>query len=87
MPALRASLLPEEVPVFDAELRAVMGEAIETLDFTGVLDCLRHWQRIAAATAADPAAHRQMLAHATDHAAGRPVPGEPWDSVKARLGL
>jgi hypothetical protein len=85
--ALRANLLADELPAFDAELRAALGEAIDTLDFTSVLECLRRWRRIAAATAADPAAHRRMLAYAADHADGRPVAGEPWEGVKARLGL
>ena len=85
--AIRAALLAEEVPAFDAEFRAVLAEAADALDLTPVLDLLAHWRRIAAATVADPAGHRRMLAYAADHAAGRPVRGEPWDAVKARLGL
>jgi hypothetical protein len=84
--AIRAALLAEEVPVFDAEFRAVMAESAEALDLAPVLEFLRHWRRVAASTVADPAGHRRMLAYAADHAAGRTVPTEPWDAVKARLG-
>ena len=85
---LRAALLPEEVPVFDTEFRRAMAEATEALDLAPALDFLRRWSRIAAATTADPDAHRRMLALAADADAGRPLPaGEPWEAVKARLGL
>ena len=87
MRAIRVALLAEEVPVFDAEFRAVLAEAADALDLTPVLDLLAHWRRIASASVADPAGHRRMLAYAADHAAGRAVPAEPWDAVNARLGL
>lgn len=85
---IRAALLGEEAAVFDTEFRLAMAEAAEALDLAPVLDLLRRWRRIAAATHADPTAHRRMLGLAADHAAGRPLPaGEPWEAVKARLGL
>lgn len=85
--AIRAALLAEEVPVFDAEFRTVMAEAAEALDLGPVVQLLQHWRRIAAATVADPAAHARMLAAAADIAAGRPVASLPWAQVKTRLGL
>lgn len=84
--SIRAALLPEEVGDFDREFRAVMSEAIESLDLTGVLAFTRRWRRVAHSSR-DAQAHRRMLEQADALNAGTTITTEPWSTTKARLGL
>jgi hypothetical protein len=60
---VRAALIPEDVAEFDRQWRAVMAEAIETLDLTGVHRTLDSWRRIAWLTTVDGTDnYRRMLA-------------------------
>jgi hypothetical protein len=84
---IRAALAGEEVAHFDREYRRTMAEAAESLDLSGVMSMLRRWQRIAWSRQDDPDAHRHMLTRADELGRGEPVPTEPWQHTKARLGL
>jgi hypothetical protein len=84
--AIRAALLPEEAGDFDREYRQVMGEAMETLELTPVLEMLERWNRVALLSR-DPERHRRMLDRAERLQRGEDLPMESWSAMKARLGL
>lgn len=74
--SIRDALLPEDVGDFDREFRAVMSEATETLDLTGVVEFRRRWHRVAWSSA-DPQSHRRMLSTVDELNAGEAVATEP----------
>ncbi len=87
--AIRAALLPEDVPRFDQDYRRALDVAREALSLTDLVETLESWRRIAWSTQADPAAHRRML-QAAEHAqrTGEPPAGSrSWNSLKTELGL
>ncbi|MET8995129.1 DUF6247 family protein [Amycolatopsis sp. Hca4] len=87
--AIRAALLPEDVPRFDRDYRHALDVAREALSLTDLVETLESWRRIAWSTQADPAAHRRMV-QAAEHTqrTGEPPAGtRPWNSLKSELGL
>lgn len=87
--AIRAALLPEDVPKFDEDYARALTIAKEQLSLAELIDTLESWRRIARSTQADPAAHRRML-QAAEHTlrTGEPPAGtQSWKTVKAELGL
>lgn len=87
--AIRAALLPEDLPRFDEDYRRALDVAREALSLTDLVETLESWRRIAWSTQADPTAHRRMLqAAAQARRTGEPPPGtRSWDSLQAALGL
>lgn len=83
--AIRHALLPEEVEDFDREFRAVMGEAMETLDLTVVRTFVERWWRVAWSSA-DPEGHRAMLETVRRLEAGEDVPTRASADIRAELG-
>ena len=84
--AVRAGLLPEDVPEFDREFRLAMAEATETFDLATVTACLERWWRVAWSSA-DPAGHRRMGERADQLLRGEGLPTTSWEQMKAQLGL
>lgn len=86
---MRAALIPEERLEFDAEWRAVMAKATETLDLSEVFATLDPWRRVARlTTAAGAEEHRAMYRRAAERLTGEAVPAdESLAQTKARLGL
>jgi hypothetical protein len=84
--AIRAALLPEDLAGFDREYRAVMAEAMETLDLNPVTAFVERWWRVAWSSA-DPGGHRAMLADADRLIRGEHVPTAPMRETLAELGL
>jgi hypothetical protein len=87
--AIRAALLPEDVPRFDRDYRRALDIAREALSLTDLVETLESWRRIAWSTQADPVAHRRMV-EAAEHAhrsGEAPAGSRTWSSFKAELGL
>ena len=84
--AIRAALLPEDVAAFDQEFRAVMAEAMASMNLTGVTAFLERWRRVAWSSD-DPDEHRAMLGRAGQLLAGQHVPTTPWAETQSTLGL
>jgi hypothetical protein len=84
--AIRAALLPEDLAGFDREYRAVMAEAMVTLDLNPVTAFMELWWRVAWSSA-DPGGHRAMLADADRLIRGEHVPTAPMRETLAELGL
>ncbi|WP_410613702.1 DUF6247 family protein [Amycolatopsis sp. lyj-109] len=87
--AIRAALLPEDVPRFDQDYRRALDVAREALSLTDLVETLESWRRIAWSTEADPAAHRRMVeaAKLAQHTGEAPTGTRSWDSLKTELGL
>ncbi|SFB48351.1 hypothetical protein SAMN05216266_113130 [Amycolatopsis marina] len=87
--AIRAALLPEEVPSFDAAYQQALREAAETLSLEALHSTLANWRRIARMTQADPAGHRRMLQQAerTLRTGQPPENGIEWKQLRAELGV
>ena len=87
--AIRAALLPEDVPRFDRDYRHALDIAREALSLTDLAETLESWRRIAWSTQAGPAAHQRML-QAAEHVqrSGEPPAGtRSWNSLKTEPGL
>lgn len=84
---VRAALPPEDVAAFDAEWRAVLGRAAESLDLAEMNEMLDGWRRTARSFTHDPAAHRHMIDVASRLRRGEYVHTVTWDQLKAELGL
>jgi hypothetical protein len=86
---IRAALLPEEVPAFDAAYQRALREASETLSLETLQATLANWRRIARMTQADPAAHRKMLQQVErTRRTGQPPEGAvEWEQLRAELGV
>lgn len=86
---IRAALLPEEVPAFDAAYQQTLREASETLSLEALQSTLANWRRIAQMTQADPAAHRRMLQQAerTRRTGQPPEDAIEWKQLRAELGV
>jgi len=87
--AIRAALLPEDVPRFDQDYRRALDVAREALSLTDLDKTLESWARIAWSTRADPAAHRRMMQSAehTQRSGEPPAGSRSWNSLKTELGL
>ena len=87
--AIRAALLPEDVPRFDQDYRRALDVAREALSLTDLVETLESWRRIAWSTQADPAAHRRMTQSAEHarHTGEPPAGSRSWNSLKTELGL
>ncbi|MDF5756380.1 DUF6247 family protein [Spongiactinospora sp. TRM90649] len=82
--AIRAALLPEDAGNFDREYRAVMTEAMETLDLTPLVAFIERWWRVAWSSA-DPEGHRDMLDTAERLLRGEAVSTRPiWETLDQR---
>ena len=87
--AIRAALLPEDVPRFDQDHRRALDIAREALSLTDLVETLESWRRIAWSTQADPAAHQRMV-QAAEHAqrsGEAPAGSRTWNSFKTELRL
>lgn len=86
---IRAALLPEEAPAFDAAYQRALREASETLSLETLQSTLANWRRIARMTQADPAAHRRMLQQAErTRRTGQPPEGAvEWEQLRSELGV
>ncbi|MFI9816737.1 DUF6247 family protein [Saccharothrix variisporea] len=86
---IRAALLPEEAPDFDAAYEAALVAARKTLHLDELRHVLRAWRRVALMTEQDPDAHRRTLATIAEvQRTGRSRPGSvSWNDLKAELGL
>jgi hypothetical protein len=86
---IRAALLPEEVPAFDAAYQRALREASETLSLETLQSTLANWRRIARMTQADPVAHRRMLQQAerTLRTGQPPENAVEWEQLRAELGV
>jgi len=85
---VRAALIPEDIPEFDRQWRAVMATATETLDLTGVHRTLESWRRIAWLTTANGSdGYRRLLARAarTLRTGELPPDSVPLDQVKTLI--
>ncbi len=85
---MRAALIPEDIPEFDRQWRAVMATATETLDLTGVHRTLESWRRIAWLTTANGSdGYRRLLARAarTLRTGELPPDSVPLDQVKTLI--
>jgi hypothetical protein len=87
--AIRAALLPEDVPHFDQDYRHALDVAREALSLTDLVETLESWRRIAWSTQADPAAHRRMkqAAEQAQRSGEPPTGSRSWNSLKTELGL
>ncbi|MBM7790577.1 DUF6247 family protein [Tenggerimyces flavus] len=83
---VRAELLPEDRPAFDAEWSHALDVARERLDLTELDDVLERWRRLAWLVNGDPDGFRDRMARAEAIQAAAAA-GEPWESVKSRFGL
>lgn len=86
---IRAALLPEEAPDFDAAYDAALVAARKTLRLDELRHVLRAWRRVALMTEQDPEGHRRTLATIAEvRRTGRPPAGSvSWDELKVKLGL
>ncbi|TWE30365.1 hypothetical protein FHX69_3062 [Prauserella muralis] len=86
---IRAALLPEEVPAFEAAYQQALRDASETVSLEVLQSTLANWRRIAQMTQADPAAHRRMLQQAErTRRTGEPPEGAvEWNQLRAELGV
>jgi hypothetical protein len=86
---IRAALLPEEAPAFDAAYQRALREASETLSLETLQSTLANWRRIARMTRADPAGHRRMLQQAErTRRTGQPPEGAvEWEQLRTELGV
>jgi hypothetical protein len=86
---IRAALLPEEVPAFDAAYQQTLWVASETLSLEALQTTLASWRRIARMTQTDPAGHRRMLEQAkrTMQTGQLPEDAVDWEQFRTELGV
>ena len=84
--SIREALTPTDIGDFDREYRAVMMEAIETLDLGPLSAFIERWWRVAWSSA-DPEDHRAMLDTTQRLLQGEDVPTRPIREVLAERGL
>lgn len=85
--AIRAALLPEETPRFEADYQTAIQTAAETYDLTPVQRCLDHWWPAAQMASDDPDGYRQAMDDARKLTAGEHVVTVSWEETAERLGL
>jgi hypothetical protein len=86
---IRAALLPEQVPEFDAAFSSALDSARDTLRLDELRQVLLMWRRQALLAERDPEGHRSVLVVAAEiRRTGRPRAGSSsWDTLKAQLGI
>jgi hypothetical protein len=71
--AIRANLLSEDLPRFDADYEQALASARESLDLTDLFKTLEQWRRIALLQS-NPANFRQITRRAAELLTGNPSP-------------
>ena len=85
--AIRAALLEEDRPRFDAAYEQALGIARESLELTELFRCLEHWRRLALLQR-DPDRFASIARRAAERLTGDPVPAdEPLARTRRRAGL
>jgi hypothetical protein len=85
--AIRASLLAEDQPGFDAAHNVALEHARVSLELAELFDTLEQWRRIAALQA-DPTRFAATARRTAELRTGRPVPAdEPLSVTRANAGL
>lgn len=86
---VRAALLAEQRPEFDADYARALQQAKEQLSLRELERVLTTWRRVAAVTQPDPDGYRRMLCTADETLrTGQPRPGSrPWSEIREELGL
>jgi hypothetical protein len=84
---IRASLLPEDGPRFDAEYEQALTTARESLDLTDLFKMLEQWRRLALLQS-DPTRFRRVARRAAELLTGEPSPeDEPLAITRAKAGM
>jgi hypothetical protein len=85
--AIRAGLLPEDRPRFDADYEQALAGARESLDLTMLFRTLEQWRRIALLQS-DPEQYRQITRRAAELLTGEPSPSdEPLATTRGKAGM
>ncbi|WP_433802539.1 DUF6247 family protein [Actinomycetospora sp. CA-084318] len=85
--AIRAALLPEDKPVFDAAYESALEQARHDDDLEPLHDLLENWRRQAIAQS-DPEAFRRTVRRAAAFFTGQPIPtDEPFAVTRAKAGM
>jgi hypothetical protein len=85
--AIRASLLPEDRPRFDAAYEQALTAARESLDLTDLFKTLEQWRRTALLQS-DPARFRRVVRRAAELLTGEPSPDdEPLAVTRAKADM
>ncbi|WP_018335596.1 DUF6247 family protein [Actinomycetospora chiangmaiensis] len=85
--AIRAALLPEDQPLFDAAYEQALDQAKRDYDLAALHATLENWRRQAVAQS-NPEAFRLMVRRAAAFFSGQPVPeNEPFAVTRAKAGM
>lgn len=86
---VRAALLDEQRPQFDADYERALQQAHEQLSLRELERVLTTWRHVAALTQPDPEGYRRMLRTADETLrTGQPRPGSrPWSELAQERGL
>lgn len=85
--AIRANLLPEDHPRFDAEYERALTTARERLDLTELFKTLEQWRRTALPQS-DPTRFQRVARRTAELLTGQPSPeGEPLAVTRAKAGM
>lgn len=85
--AIRANLLPEDLPRFDADYEQALAAAREHLDLTELFKTLEQWRRIALLQS-NPADFRQIARRAAELLTGEPSPeNETLTATREKAGM
>jgi hypothetical protein len=85
--AIRASLLPEDQPVFETAYSETLDRARTSLDLNELFELLERWRRIAALQA-DPHRFASVARRAAQLRTGETVAqGDPLPVTRAKAGL